>query len=351
MNLSSYKIFNIYGIKKIELEGEYSPESLTDKLIKEWIPYVECDRKCYRSDYCKYTEPSPYHPDRLTDVQCGVVVNSLKIFIKTSFHILESLPKDRIQYYLDGAFYYSQFILNAEHMIGMCMDQNAIEDYGKYAPAIFGHTTKLRDDLNNLGSVFQHIPEFRSKKGVLFVEGRTEKAFLEKLKDSHSSWFLHLNIEVYNGTGNRRPKRIQMLLDNYQKQGYKVYIQGDADGKDSKIFNELVRKGSVEGNDTFVFKHDFESAVPLDMFLSSLYELELLEKEKNCEYISKVQTTETSIVKVIKTEFDVDLNPYKLEIAEMIAERLNKRMWAWWQDEKFNKSELGQFLTFIQKII
>lgn len=351
MNLSNYKIFDIYGIKNIDLEGEYSSESLTDKLIKEWIPYVECDRKCYRSDYCKYTQPSPYHQDRMTDIQCGVVVDSLKIFIKTTFHILESLREDRIQYYLDGAFYYSQFILNAEHMIGMCIDEDAVTDYGKYAPAIFGHTTRLRDDLNKLGSAFQHIPEFRSKKGVLFVEGWTEKAFLEKLKDSHSSWFLHLNIEVYHGTGNRRPKRIQMLLDNYRKQGYKVYIQGDADGKDSKIFNELVRKGSVEKEDTFVFKHDFESSIPTDMLLDSLYELEILEKTKQDEYLFKIETSEVSIVKLLKADFDIDLNPSKLELAEMIAEKLNNRMWAWWQDEEFNKSELGHFLLFIQKII
>lgn len=351
MDLSKYKIFDIYGIRNINLEGNYTAESLADKLIEEWIPSVECDRKCYRSDYCKFTEPSPYHPDRLTDVRCGVVVNSLRLFIKTSFPILEALPSDKVQYYLDGAFYYSQFILNAEHMIGMCMDKDVFEDYGEYAPAIFGHTTKLRDDLNNLGSVFQHIPEFRSKKGVLFVEGRTEKAFLEKLKESHSSWFLHLNIEVYDGTGNRRPKRIQMLLENYQKQGYKVYIQGDADGKDSKIFNELTRKGSVKESDTFVFKHDFESSVPLNMFLSALYELELLEKEKHSEYVSKIKESKESIVKIIKSEFKIDLAPYKLELAEVIAEKLNQKMWAWWQDEKFNKTELGLFLTFVQSII
>lgn len=351
MNLSKYKIFDIYGIKNIYLEGDYTTDSLAEKLIEEWIPYVECDRKCYRSDYCKFTKPNPYHPDRLTDIKCGVVVNALRLFIRTSFSILESLPPDKIQYYLDGAFYYSQFILNAEHMIGMCIDEDVFEDYGEYAPAIFGHTTKLRDYLNNLGGVFQHIPEFRSKKGVLFVEGRTEKAFLEKLKESHSTWFLHLNIEVYDGTGNRRPKRIQMLLDNYQKQGYKVYIQGDADGKDSKIFNELVRKGAVEENDTFVFEHDFETSIPTKMLFSALYELELLEKEKLSEYITELGKTDNSIVKTFKSKFDIDLNPYKLELAEVIAEKLNHKMWAWWQDEDFNNTELGQFLIFVQGII
>jgi len=96
MDLSKYKIFDIYGIKTIKLEGDFTADSLADKLIKIWIPYVECDRKCYRSDYCKFTKPSPYHSDRLIDVQCGVVVNSLKHFIKTSFPILEKLPSDNL---------------------------------------------------------------------------------------------------------------------------------------------------------------------------------------------------------------------------------------------------------------
>ena len=101
----------------------------------------------------------------------------------------------------------------------------------------------------------------------------------------------------------------------------------------------------------YVSKHDFESSVPLNMFLSALYELELLEKEKHSEYVSKIKESEESIVKIIKSEFKIDLNPYKLELAEVIAEKLNQKMWAWRQDEKFNKTELGLFLTFVQSII
>jgi len=78
MNLSDYKIYDIYGIRNIPLQGTFDADSLSQKLIDEWIPYIDCERKCPRSDYCKYTQPSPYHPDRLTDVKCGIGVNTLK---------------------------------------------------------------------------------------------------------------------------------------------------------------------------------------------------------------------------------------------------------------------------------
>ena len=258
MDLSDYKIYDIYGIRNIPLQRDFDAHSLSQKLIDEWIPYIDCERKCHRSDYCKFTQPNLYHPDRLTDVKCGIGVNTLKNFVDCTFHILESLSPENVQNYLDGAYYLSQFVLHAEGAVGSCVERYMIEDYGEYAPAIFGHVTRLREELNKIGALFRHIPEFRSEKGVLFVEGWTEKAFLDKLRESHSSWFLNLNVEVYAGKGNRRPKRIQMLLEDYKKKGYRIYIQGDADGQHHDIFNELVRKGSVAKECTMVFKYDFE---------------------------------------------------------------------------------------------
>jgi len=300
MNLTGYKIFDIYGIKNITLTGDFVCETIAQKLIDEWVPYIDCERKCPKSDYCKYTKPNPYHPDRLTDVKCGIGVDTLRNFINSTFHILEKLSDENVQNYFDGAFYLTQFVLSAEGMIGTCINKDVIESWDNYAPAVFGHVTKLRDELNKLGSVFQHIPEFRSVKGVLFVEGWTEKEFLEKLRESHCSWFLHLNIEVYDGNGNRRPKRIQMLLDNYVKLGYKIYIQGDADGKQSEIFKELIRKGSVTEDCTFVFKYDFESSIPPNIFLQAIHDLGELPDVQLDEFKRKMSPLDRSVVKKIE---------------------------------------------------
>ena len=351
MDLSRYRILDIYGVSRIELRGDYTAETLTAKLISEWVPYVECDRKCSRFDYCKYTKASPYHPDRLTDVKCGVVVAALTNLVRATFSILESLPHDQVENYLDGAFHFTQFVLSAEHMIGMCTDEGVIESYDHYAPAFFGHITRLRDVLNSLASSFREIPDFRTSRGVLFVEGWTEKTLLEKLKESHSSWFLHLIVEVYYGTGNRRPKRIQMLLDNYQKQGYTVYLQGDGDGKGINIFNELVRKGSVGQECTFIFEHDFESSVPAPLLFGALKDLGELNGVEKDSFVQQASGANKPVVSLLEEQYGLKLEPLKIDLADAIGNRLNSRRWAWWQDEVFMNTELGQFLRFVQSIV
>lgn len=350
MDLTGYKIFDIYGIKNITLRGNFDSVSLAQRLIDEWVPYIDCGRKCSKSDYCKYTKPNPYHPNILTDVKCGIGVDTLKNFTKSTFIILEKLPPEHIEKYLDGAFYLTQFVISSEATVGTCINKYTIEWYNTYAPAVFGHVTKLRDHLNKLGSVFQYIPEFRSANGVLFVEGWSEKEFFEKLKESHMSWFLHLNIVVYDGSGNCRPKRIQMLLDNYVKLGYKIYIQGDADGKHAEIFNKLVKKGSVTKDCTFVFKYDFESSIPLNMLLQALHDLDEIPEVKIDDFINKLSLLDCSVVKQIKEVFEIDLNPLKIDIALLIAEKLNDPRSAWWQDEEFMQTELGEFIHFVQNI-
>lgn len=350
MKLSKVKIPDIYGLKNTVLDGEYTKDELIEELANQWIPYVDCARKCFRSDYCIFTQKHPHNPNRLTDVQCDVAVRALKVFVNTTYSIVEASESELYEVYFEGAYQYTKFILDAEHAIGRAIDEVAIEDFGEYGPIAFGQITKLRENLNSLASCLQNFPEFRSKKGVLFVEGWGEKAFLERMKNSHSAWFLHLNVEVYNGTGNRRPKRIKMLLDNYKKQGYIIYLQGDADGRQTDVFRELIRGNSVDEKSTFVFKQDFESAIPVPIFMYILHQLGLISKQNHENIEKKLQEEDVSFVKTLKTNFRIDLNPYKLDIAEAVADLLNSKMRYWWQDKKFMETEFGAFLSFVQNI-
>ncbi len=347
MDLTDYKIFDSYGIKNITLDGKYDENALAQKLIDEWIPYIDCERKCPRSDFCKYTKPHPHFPDRLTDIKCGVGVETLKNFIKFTFHIFEKLSNEKVENYLGGAFYLLQFVLSTERAVGLIVDEDYIKSYDDYAPALFGHITKLRDELNKIGVNFKHIPEFRSTNGVLFLEGWSEKAFLEKLRESHSTWFLNLNLEVYNGKGNRRPKRIQMLLDDYRKNGYQIYIQGDADGQYYDIFENLI---SVDKDCTFIFQYDFESAIPPKLFLFALHELGELSGIEIDEFTKKIYPLNCSVNKKVNEIFRINCDSLKLDIATIVAEILNNPRTGWWYNEEFLKTELGRFLEFIQKI-
>jgi hypothetical protein len=350
VNLTGHTVLDIYGVSRVELQGDYSAEQLADELAVTWIPYVECDRKCSRADYCKYTQPSPYHKDRLTDIRCGAVVAALMNFIKSTFHILESLPPQLIEAYLDGAYYLTQFVLSAEHTLGTLANEDAVEWYGKYAPQMFGYVTRLREELNTLAGLLSVIPEFRARRGVLFVEGRTEKAFLQKLKESHTVTFLHLIVETYEGVGNRRPKRIQMLLENYKAQGYEVFIQGDGDGKGTTAFDELVRLGSVEKDCTFVFTHDFESSIPRALLFKSLRDIGELEGVSLEDLQARLGNDSVSVVKLLKDIFALDINSMKLELAEAVASRLNDPWWPWWQDTELMETELGRFLEFVRRV-
>jgi len=104
-----------------------------------------------------------------------------------------------------------------------------------------------------MSSSFQLIPQLQAKRGVLFVEGETEQAFVERLKLSHLGWFVDINVDSYRGEGSRRLARIEMLLERFVRQGYKVFIQGDADGGSTSIFTNLIQKGLVDEENTFAF--------------------------------------------------------------------------------------------------
>jgi len=343
MDLTGYSIYDIYGVNRIELKGVYTAESLARKLISEWIPYLEC-YKCGREDYCKY------RAEGRADIRCGVIVTAVTNFIRHTFTLLDSMNTEQIQSYLDGTFHLEQFLFDAEQTTGMFIDDAMIEWWGKYKHSLLGRTTHLREHLIQASRHFRKIPEFESEEGVLFVEGWSEKVFLDKLRETHSSWFLHLKIEVYEGRGNRQPKRIQMLLDRYISDGYIVYIQGDADGKETEVFRTLVSKKAVQAEHIFFFRHDFETAIPARILyeaIRSLYELESVGYE---DFEKVLALKDRSYVKTIKDEYSLDLEPLKLALADAVGGVLNRPMFAWWQNEKFMDSELGKFLKFIMYV-
>lgn len=345
VDLTGYEIYDIYGVGRKELTGKYTKEALVELFCNEWVQPIEC-HKCGRVDYCKYPVQNPYNPDKKLDIPCGVVVNSIKTHVNSTFEILQKMDKKLIQRYLDGCFYFSQYIAESEMAIGMYID-DMVSYFGSYAPAMVGHVAKIRDTLNMMSREFNKIPEFRIDRGVLFVEGESEEAFLNKLKDSHSSWFLNLIVENYKGEGNSKPRRILMLLEDYKAKGYTVYLQGDADGKEPQKFNSV--KDLVEKDNLFIFKHDFETAVPPNLLLFCLQKLDCLLDITEEEFVARVTSEDKSVVKIIKEVYDIDLDPIKVELATMVARVLNSSP-GWWQNEDFMNTALGQFLRFVQKI-
>jgi hypothetical protein len=191
--------------------------------------------------------------------------------------------------------------------------------------------------------------EFKIKSPLLLVEGYSEKAFFDELRKSRSSWFLDLEVQVYGGKGNRKSKRIQMLLERYKEQGFVVHAQGDADGNNTDIFRNLVEIGLIEAEHSFVFAHDFETAIPLCLSHTALRELELLPEVASDEFITQMEAQEGSFAAKLNAVFGVDISPSKVEFATEVANVLNHSIW--WNNDRFmEKTELGRFLRFVQKM-
>jgi hypothetical protein len=354
LDLSGFSLLDCFGIERKPLIGVHTAQSLTNCMVEEWVPYLEC-HQCGRGDYCKYRRPSRFRADRFEEIRCGVAVDVLSNFVKHTFDLLEGIPTEAIQGYLDGAYYLQRFVLESERITGSLIDQDMLKWYSHYVPMAFGNVISLREHLNKAAGCFQGLPWLRSLKGILLVEGPSEKAFLDKLKESHLASHLYLKVETYGGGGNRRAKRIQMLLDQYMSLGYVVYIQGDADGKYADIFDGLVIKGSVRAENTFVFQNDFESAIPLQILHMALKNLGALRKIDFQDFASAVSQKKGSIAVILKDAFDLDIVPLKVLIAEAVAEILNRGVWsspvwAWWQDENFLLTELGKFVEFTGRI-
>jgi hypothetical protein len=295
--------------ERLSLNGILDAASLADKMIEEWIPYFECHR-CGRFDYCKFVQRLPNFPHKARDIKCGVVVSALRIFVNRTFPILQGLDPGKRQAYLDAAYHLTQLLFDAETMIGMYMSDDYMEE-SRYAPLYYGRgIVQLRDRLNSIAEYLCQIPQFESQRAILFVEGWSEKAFLDKLRESGAWWFISLLIEVYGGRGNRRPGRIEMLLENYVSLGYRIFIQGDADGHNHDIFQEIVRKGMVSKDHAFIFDYDFETSVPLSLLFLALQQLGELEGETLDIFENKVRGL-GAVGERIKKEYRLDLAPLK----------------------------------------
>lgn len=341
-------ILDVYGVERVTLAGMVTAEQLADKLVDIWVPYVTCSRKCSRSDYCRYvyTEDGQRFPT--ADVQCGVCAEALRGFIKVHFDSFRELDPRQKELFLDAAHYLTDFVGHAEFGIGFCSDPETVEWWGEAAPFLFSNLIKSRDSLNRAATAMRELPFLMSLQHVLLVEGKSEKAFLETLKRSHLAHLLRVEVESYDGKSNKRARRIEMLLKKYETDGYRVFLQGDADGTNPKdVFSALIRKGLVAEEQVFVFSYDFETAVPTRLLFEGLRSLGYLDDvgaEAFSEDIRRL--SQGSVLPVLRGIFKIPIDSCKTKLAGEMGALLAQALPI--TDERFCKTELGRFLDFIR---
>lgn len=348
--LDNFYLLDSYGVGKNSLSGEYNPERLAKTMIDAWVPYGECHRHCTKSDYCKYVIWIDKEENISKEILCGVATNAIINFVDKTFDAFCKTDNTQKQNYLDGAFHFYRFVFLSELTIGNFINRYFLDSWDRYVVTAYGHVKYISEHINMMTSLLKNIPEFQIKKGILFVEGESEEIFLNKLKESHLMWFLDLDIFNYRGKSNKRPKRIEMLIDDYISKGYDIYIQGDADGKPKNTFQVLIDNNKIKENNSFVFGFDFESSVPASLLFVSLKNIGQLKNVDRNDFIAIVESNnDKNIDKILKENYNYDISPYKIILAEEIANNINNTIDCW-QNEWFLNTELGKFLKFIQDI-
>lgn len=343
-----HQLWDYQGVEQRPILGSFTKETLIARLVDAWVPYFEC-HKCGRADYCKHVVWSTVNPHRSTDIQCGIAVTAIGNFVNSTFPLLHDLEAERKQEWLDGAYHLAMFVYKSELQVGNLLDQGVLDFWEEYVPRLFGQITRLREHLDGIAGNFREMPSFAATEKVLFVEGWTEKAFIDRLKESRLFWFLYTHVEVYDGAGNRDPKRIQMLLRKYTERGYEIYLQADADGHGPDILGALIRKCGLSPNNTFAFEYDFESSIPPALLLRALQRLGQLEHVSINDFRPIVNNASRPVAPLLKSAFGLDLKPLKISLAEATADLLNSAGAQWPSNDKFMKTELGRFLDFVRR--
>jgi hypothetical protein len=182
------------------------------------------------------------------------------------------------------------------------------------------------------------------------VEGKSELAFINKLKESQFAEFLYVLADEYEGKGNRHKKKIELLLKQYATQGYRVFIQGDADGAAQSPFRSLIQSGLVDEADTFYFPHDFESSVPSALLFVALNTLGRLTDVDIGDFETAVEGNTSSVATVLADKFQCDIKPIKVALAKAVAEMINGLPNTYLSHEWLMESELGSFIKFLRRI-
>jgi len=345
INCRDLYIFDINEMNKISLNKCENEKHILELMIEEWIPYFEC-HKCGKWDYCKYVQVNSANSNRAVDIKCGVAIDFLTNYMKNTFNKVHKLETAKVQPYLNTAYYLTQFVLYSEWQIGKFINDDYQEYLGSYAPMIFGQTKRIREFLDKAHQEMKELDFFYSNQSILFVEGNSEKIFLEGMKKTNLTNF-DILIENYAGEGRIKYSKVEHHFKSYKSRGYAVYLQTDLDGKNENSNTQrIISNGLIDKENIFAFKFDFETAIPIKLLYTLLSQNNFI--EDSFENFNKNYKRDISIVKYVEANYSVSSFP-KVVIAEKLAERMVEDKYKWLDNKIFFETELGKFMQFIQR--
>lgn len=333
------------------LTRAYTDDELWSLMIEEWIYYTEC-KKCGRSDYCKYRDQPhrPYSP--VLDTKCGVAVSAMKNYVQNTFHILDKLNDEQKTHYLFASYNFCRFICDAEFDIGGFQNEYISRAWSEAILSYYSSPAYLIEYLTGMSRHLSQIPHFNAGRALLLVEGESELHFILILRALNNSWFKGFLVESYEGKGNKKKANLILLKKIFGDDGYTIFIQGDNDSQHNDALKELKKDNFILPDNTFTFKHDFESSIPKLFFFEILSNLKIINDGITDislkKFLLKTADEKISVVKQLKDNLGIDIGNNKVQIATEMAKIYEAQYL--WTNKKFVQSELGEFIEFIKRV-
>jgi hypothetical protein len=339
-NYMSDDYLNILEIPNFETIDE-----LRKHARENWLQYIDCDRKCSFTTVCPYIDHNPEirNPDRL----CGFMTISLDTILK---YVEDKYTKYSLKErddFAHGLYWYLEYEFYSIIRVGFSVNEDWLYMFEDYYGHVLAQITKEKTAIERIGFYWKNVPKFDFHENILFVEGKSEKAFIDGLKKTHIYNYTSINIKVYGGRGNIRPERAEMLIEDYYRKGFEIKIEGDQDGRKKELFKKFIDNNLIKIENTFLFEYDFESSIPDRIMGYILVEIGIFKKSIK-EYCEIVQNRRP-INDILKRN-GVDITKYKVKIAEKMGEILSDhKNWKLLNSEKFlNETEIGRFIKFIR---
>ena len=353
------KLYIDTGEKFIPVDTNIKKTQLLAILSDNFVPYIECFRKCGKSEICRFTDNLKQQNE---DQKCGIIERILENFLNSTFYIFKRSDIPTKQRYLNATTKLIELVIDLEGALDVIFSKGMVEWFGDWSPALFGGVLRERRAMGDLAALLKGMKDFRTEVNVCLVEGKGDAELFRVFRRivKVSNYDNLRNIDLLYGKENRRKKRLDLLIRNYLKRGERAIIILDGDGTKLKTLNSkpikaLWKQGLVKKKDIFVFKNNIELSFPPEMLIKAI---ELYTKHFNPkETISRNQVLKAinkkgDLIEKIKEEskLNIDKVVFDRMLGQLLAQVAYENFSGIMERKpEFRKYEIFRFLEFIVK--
>lgn len=351
------KLYIDTGEKFLPISSNISKEELQEILNDNFVPYIECFKKCGKAEICRLTDNLKH---KGCDQKCGVIENILENFLNSTFNLFKKSNTESKQKYLKATTELLELAISLEGYLGAIFSKDVVEFYDDFSPALFGGLLRDRRKMGNIAFLLKDIKDFRTEIPVCLVEGRGDAELFRVFRRAVrvSNYDNLKNIDLIYGKDNTKKGRIDLMIKNKIQRGERTIIILDGDGSKKRTrqsLGKLFKQKLIKKKDVFIFKYNIELAFPPEILFSAIKKYICyfkLRKNISLKKVSKIIAQKGDFIKNCSRALETNID--KVVFDRMLGYILAYEGYKNFREimEKkppYNKYEIYRFLEFIAK--